>query len=154
MNSEKMIIFLDFDGVMHPVNQLDLFCREEHLARVLRDFPSVEIVISSAWRKTHTLTKLQTFFLTDLRERIIGVTPVFQIGDADTRTVPGARYHEIQKYLADTGKRNRRWIALDDDPEFFPPRCAGLLLCDGKHGFGVAEEKTLRAWLQPMKVKP
>ena len=31
-----MILFLDFDGVMHPVNQVSLFCREEHLARVLR----------------------------------------------------------------------------------------------------------------------
>ena len=57
-----MIVFLDFDRVMHPVNPNDLFCREDHLARVLRDFTSVELVISSAWRKTHTLKNLQTFF--------------------------------------------------------------------------------------------
>lgn len=43
-----MIFFLDFDGVMHPFNQTDLFCREEHLARVLRDFPDVDVVISSS----------------------------------------------------------------------------------------------------------
>lgn len=61
-----MILFLDFDGVLHPVNQVDLFSREEHLARVLRDFPHVEIVISSAWRQDYTLKNIQTFFLTDL----------------------------------------------------------------------------------------
>lgn len=33
-----MILFLDIDGVLHRVNQVDLFSREEHLARVLRDF--------------------------------------------------------------------------------------------------------------------
>lgn len=59
-----MILFLDFDGVMHPVNQVDLFCREEHLARVLRDFPGIDIVISSSWRETHTLKNMKTFFLT------------------------------------------------------------------------------------------
>lgn len=57
-----MIIFLDFDGVMHAVNQVDLFCREDHLARVLRDFTNVEIVILSAWRETHTLKNMLTFF--------------------------------------------------------------------------------------------
>lgn len=147
MHSQKIPLFLDFDGVMHPINQLDLFCREEHLAQVLRDFPSVEIVISSAWRTSHTLLNMKTFFLTDLRERVIGVTPVFRIGDADTTATPGARYHEIQKYLAATGARGRPWLALDDDPDFFPPRCANLVLCDPKHGFGNVAEKALRAAL-------
>lgn len=141
-----MIVFLDFDGVMHPVNQHDLFCREDHLARVLRDFPSVEIVISSAWRETHTLRNMQTFFLTDLRSRIVGVTPVVEIRDAVD--VSGVRWREIHQYLVDTGHQHRRWVALDDAPELFPPRCAELVLCDGNHGFGEAQEQTLRAWLQ------
>ncbi len=107
-----MILFLDFDGVMHPVNQTDLFCREEHLARVLRDFPGVEVVISSSWRETHTLKNMPTFFLTDLRSRIVGVTPVIEIRDAVD--VPGVRLHEINQYLADTDNQHRRWVALDD----------------------------------------
>lgn len=113
-----MIIFLDFDGVMHPVNQTDLFCREEHLARVLRDFPSVEIVISSAWRETHTLKNMQTFFLTDLRSRIVGVTPVVERRDAVD--VPGVRLREINKYLVDTDNQRRRWVALDGRPGIVP----------------------------------
>lgn len=147
-----MILFLDFDGVMHPVNQVDLFCREEHLALVLRDFPGVEVVISSSWRETHTLKNMLTFFLTDLRSRIVGVTPVIEIMDAVD--VPGVRWREINKYLTATGNQHRRWVALDDAPELFPHRCAELVLCDGIHGFGKAEEPTLRAWLQPMRAKP
>src|SRR5665811_2061019 len=96
---KPMILFLDFDGVMHPVNQTNIFCREEHLARVLRDFPGVEVVISSSWRETHTLKNMQTFFLTDLRSRIIGVTPVIEIRDAVD--VPGGRLREINKSLVD-----------------------------------------------------
>jgi hypothetical protein len=147
MHSPKTLLFLDFDGVMHPTNQLDLFCREEHLARVLREFPEVEIVISSAWRETHALKTMQAFFLTDLRARIGGVTPIFKIGDADTSATPGARYQEIQQYLAAKGDPRRRWIALDDDPDFFPPGCANLVLCDPKNGFNVAAETALRAAL-------
>ena len=141
-----MILFLDFDGVMHPFNQTNLFCREESLARVLRDFPSVDVVISSSWREKHTLKNMLTFFLAYLRSRIVGVTPVIEIRDAVD--VPGVRLREIKKYLVDTGNQHRRWIALDDAPELFPPRCAELVLCDGNHGFGEAEEQTLRARLQ------
>ena len=137
-----MILFLDFDGVMHPVNQLDLFCREEHLARVLRDFQGVEIVISSSWRETHTLKNMLTFFLTDLRSRIVGVTPVIEIRDAVD--VPGVRWREINKYLTATGNQHRRWVALDDAPELFPPRCTQLVLCDGNLGFETVAEKALR----------
>ena len=144
-----MILFLDFDGVMHPINQTDLFCREEHLARVLRDFPDVEIVISSSWRETHTLKNMQTFFLTDLQSRIVGVTPVIEIKDAVD--VPGVRFREIQQYLSDTGNQRRRWLALDDDPGIFPDPCTELVLCDGNHGFGHATEQALRTalWKQP-----
>ena len=140
-----MILFLDFDGVMHPVNQTNLFCREEHLARVLRDFPGVEVVISSSWRETHTLKNMLTFFLTDMRSRIVGVTPVIEIRDAVD--MPGVRLREINKYRTDTGNQHRRWAALDDDPGIFPARCTELILCDGNHGFGNVAEKALRAAL-------
>lgn len=139
-----MLLFIDFDGVLHPINQTDPFSLAGALARVLDDFPSVEIVISSAWRKTHSLDQMRAFFPTALRSRIIGVTPVFRIGDADTSAVPGARFHEICKYLTETGNQHRRWLAIDDDPEYFPPGCANLLLCDGRIGFSAREELVLR----------
>ena len=55
-----MIVFLDFDGVLHPEfdpddperpkQNSDLFCRLPLIEAVLREFSQVEIVISSAWR--------------------------------------------------------------------------------------------------------
>lgn len=140
-----MILFLDFDGVMHPISQLDLFCREEHLARVMRDFPSVEIVISSTWRETHTLKNMQSLFLTDLRSRIVGVTPVIKIRDAVD--VLGVRLREINEYLVETGSQRCPWVALDDAPELFPSDCPELVLCDSHHGFSNATEQALRAVL-------
>jgi hypothetical protein len=90
-----VILLLDFDGVMHPVNQIELSCRDDQLVRVLRDYPGAEIVISSSWRETHTLTNMQTFFLTKLRSRIVRVTPVIEIRDAEE--VAGVRFREISK---------------------------------------------------------
>lgn len=144
MSDQKILLFLDFDGVMHGVQDSALFRHEERLAQVLTDFPTVEIIISSAWRKTHTLAAMKNFFLTELRSRVVAVTPVFQVGSADTSVTPGARFHEIKRYLAASGDPGRRWIALDDDADWFPPGCAQLVLCDPKFGFGPVAEKRLR----------
>lgn len=145
--SSQPLLFLDFDGVLHPVDASIFFTREEHLAKVLSDFPGVEIIISSAWRKTHSLKNMREFFLTDLRARIVGVTPVFKVGEANTMVTPGARFHEIQRYLAASGDPARPWIALDDDADGFPAGCADLVHCDPKFGFGPGAETRLRAAL-------
>lgn len=130
---------------MHPVSQLNMFCREEHLARVLRDYPNIQIVITSTWREMHTLENIQSFFLTDLRSRVIGVTPVIEIKDAVD--VQGIRLREINQYLEATGNQGRAWIALDDAPELFPSSCPELVLCASEYGFSDATERALRALL-------
>ena len=146
-----MIIFLDFDGVLHPISRANrervLFSQEEHLARVLRDFPPVEIVISSAWRQDYSLKAIQAIFRTDLRNRIVGMTPIFEIRDAGD--VAGSRYREIQAYLAGS---IANWLALDDDASLFPAGCAELVLCED--GFQDAEERALRDLLLHMPDEP
>lgn len=137
-----MIIFLDFDGVLHELDRsMGLFSCEVHLAHVLRDYPHVEIVVSSAWREEHTLKYIQAFFLTDLKTRIVGATPIHEIRDAGD--VAGSRYREILAYLGDSGAD---WLAIDDDALLFPPGCAGLILC--ADGFKYAEEIALRTALE------
>lgn len=45
-----MILFLDFDGVMHPNHQPNLlFVRVPRLALWLEAWPAVDVVISSSW---------------------------------------------------------------------------------------------------------
>ena len=57
-----MILFLDFDGVLHPEGEDHIlnggadFCFLPRLETLLREFPFVKIVISSSWRE-HLLNK-------------------------------------------------------------------------------------------------
>lgn len=59
-----MILFLDFDGVLHPFfpradrsdEENQLFAYLPRLEGVLRDFPEWQIVISSSWREHHPWT--------------------------------------------------------------------------------------------------
>lgn len=48
-----MIIFLDFDGVLHGYDGTakDLFRHAPRFSAVLRDHANIEVVISSDWRK-------------------------------------------------------------------------------------------------------
>ena len=144
-----MILFLDFDGVLHP-----FFPREDlpdaenqHLsylprfAAVLQDFPTVRLVIASDWRKRHTLDELRSLF-GDLGSRIVGTTPVLEKIGLDWT---GCRQREVLAYLEAEKLDGMRWIALDDDAENYLPD-APLILC--ADGFRDAEEAALRAALE------
>ena len=77
-----MILFLDFDGVLHPeydgqATPADVvFCHLPRFEAVMRDYPEVEIVISSMWREQFPLDALRARFSPDIAGRIIGATPV------------------------------------------------------------------------------
>jgi hypothetical protein len=72
-----VIVFLDFDGVLHPFfprreladqeNQLLSFL--PRFESVIRAFPFARIVIASDWRKRHSLAELREFFSPDIRDR-------------------------------------------------------------------------------------
>ena len=76
-----MILFLDFDGVLHPEGEGHLpndgtdFCFLPRLEELLREFPHVRIVISSSWRERLAYPTLLKPFSEDIRARIIGTTP-------------------------------------------------------------------------------
>jgi len=135
-----MILFLDFDGVLHPFSRPNgTLVLVPAVERVLRDFPCVQVVISSAWRGVHTLQELRSFFSADIAARIIGVTPVLDSPD-DT----GIREAEIRTWLFTAGREDEEWVALDDIPWFFSPDCTNLLHVDGETGFNSHIEKELR----------
>jgi hypothetical protein len=136
-----LIIFLDFDGVLHPFltrSSTDAFCYMPRLEKVLREFPSVRIVIASTQREVVPLPLLKEQFAPDIAARIVGVTPIVEIRDAGD--VAGSRHREILMYLngSDTD-----WLALDDDASLFPTDCPELVVCDD--GFQETEELALRA---------
>lgn len=139
----RHILFLDFDGVLHPfpapIDPACLFCFLPGFEDTLRDLPHLEIVISSSWREGHQLDELRKLFSPDVGERIIGVTP--QIDVHRLEDLRAVRQREIVLFLAKQ-PQEVAWIALDDDPDLFEPGCPNLIECI--HGFGAAEENLLR----------
>lgn len=146
-----MILFLDFDGVLHPhfVRPGDQFESWPRLEAVLIEHAHVEIVVSSSWR-TIPAAEWDQEVPESLRRRVVGRTPVISRPlraryPLDYEPEP-IRFWEIQRYLKTTRQASRPWVALDDDETVFPPACPNLILC--RDGFGDDEERRLRAALQ------
>lgn len=141
-----MILFLDFDGVLHPFHRPNgALVLLPEFERVVRDYPRLDIVISSSWRTGYSLEELRAFFSDDIAERIIDVTPVLPItGNLFVREA------EIEAWLDTAGRRAEPWVALDDSELFFSPGCASLILVDPEFGFNDATERALRERLPPL----
>lgn len=145
-----MLLFLDFDGVLHP-ECLDApipedleFCHLPRFEAVMRDFPSVEIVISSMWRYEFTLDQLRLWFSPDVAARIIGVTPQT---NRDGKYLAARREGEIIDWLAAAGRADNQWIAIDDAVWQFNRHLDRLVACTGYIGLDAAVEVRLRAAL-------
>lgn len=134
-----MILFLDFDGVLHPEKdaffQRDLLTRLPLVEDVLREFPHVEIVISSAWRLSWkdedvAVSRLRKHFSNDIAARVVGVTPHF-INLDPKAAIDGVQYYE-RHWECDAWMRSNRpagtpWMALDDRAYWFRPLCPNLM---------------------------
>jgi len=141
-----MILFLDFDGVLHPE---EAFIDEPLLTRlplvedVLREFPSVEIVISSAWRLRWKDAKvaarrLRRHFSDNIATRVVGVTPNFINLDPQA-ALDGVQYYQ-RHWECDVWMRTNRpagtpWMALDDRAYWFRPLCPNLMALEADVAF-------------------
>lgn len=137
-----MVLFLDFDGTLHPMNRSHgvLSCLPR-FEMFIRNYPHVDIVISSAWRTEYNLTHLKTYFSPDVAARIVGVIPnrFLEVG-----LEPHQRQKEIGDWLREEGREYESWVALDDAQWLFNPDCHRLVLVDPEKGFGETEEEKLR----------
>ena len=141
-DSMRKILFLDFDGVLHP-DGVGVFSNLSIFERCIFNMPDVEIVISSTWREDETLDGLKRYFSEFVQERIIGVTPVLDDG-CDY----GGRQREILSYLSSEGvnSENSCWIAVDDMKMFFDENCPNLIWIDGTKGFSDEDGILLLEW--------
>lgn len=135
-----MILFLDFDGVLHPEGLqagegYKLFCARPVLHQILRAAPDVDVVFSTSWRLLYSFDELVSFATghEDLAHRFLGITPHLP-AEERRQGIIGQREDEIQAWLAMHGRDPGRWLALDDQPDFFWPRCSGLYLTDWQSG--------------------
>jgi hypothetical protein len=138
-----MILFLDFDGVLHPVGSTEkqYFSRLPLLEKFLRDeAPCWQVVISSSWREYFTPAQLLEVFSPDIRSRIIGTTPADD--EHSLHTTWGAqaslypREIQIRHFLAQRGLSGEDWVALDDMKGWFREAESNvhLILCDPSTG--------------------
>ena len=123
------ILFLDFDGVLHPVKGgfADQFCHLDSLKSIVGDTP---VVISSSWREVFPLEDLQGMLE---GVNIIGMTPVTQDGKLGK---PLSRLFECIDWLKDNNMLSADWKALDDQKSLFEldSPCTSLILCNERVG--------------------
>ncbi len=131
-----MILFLDIDGVLHPDPAMaeEAFCRRHLLWQLLSARTNLKVVISSDWRKRHSLAELIHFIISDgnmaLKQRFVGVTPV----------LPGALYEyrsrerECLAWLTQHGAGEQSWVALDDVAGNFTFGSPQLVLTNSQTG--------------------
>lgn len=149
-----MILFLDFDGVLHPepcFRDEELFCQRALFESVMRDFPLVEIVISSTWRHHRDLATLQGLFSANIAKRIVSITPAWRdLPELMDVIGPYPRQVEIVGWLRQHERAWESWIALDDKDFWFKPFLPNLVLCDGSTGLDKDVAATLRLRLLTM----
>lgn len=146
-----MILFLDFDGVLHPEHNGEptpadrVFCHLPRFEAVMRDFPAVEIVISSMWRYQFALDELRARFSPDIAARIIDATP--QTERIEGEYLPARREGEILDWLAAAGREGSAWTAIDDAAWQFQQHRDKLVACAWYIGLDDSTETQLRAAL-------
>ena len=141
-----MILFLDFDGVLHPAvnfNDALLLCKLPLVEDVLRRRPAVSVVISSTWRDTRTLPELRGFFSADIAPRVIDVTPAWREVQDDESFGAYVRQAEIEAWLRTAGRGWESWLAVDDQPHLFKPFCKNLLSTNPATGLTEADANVL-----------
>ncbi len=132
-----MVLFLDFDGVLHTLNAPD-HRRFQHLNRLetlLRRFPSVDLVISSTWREMHGLDQLRTFFSSDMAARVIDTTGhAAELNSTPDRLIGYPREAEIFDWMRTHRSASNNWLALDDSPWLFSPFSPNLITVNAHVG--------------------
>lgn len=130
-----MILFLDYDGVLHPDAAYlvrgrpelradgELFMWAGHLVDVLASAPHVRIVLSTSWARELRFARARDYLPAELRPMVIGAT--WHSGMAtddehrplgrDTWWDAATRYQQIRRYVDRAGITD--WIAVDDQPE-------------------------------------
>lgn len=171
-----MIVFLDYDGVLHPDAAYlvkgrpelraagTLFMWARILEEALVPYPDAQIVLSTSWvRVLRSFSRVRAFLPVALQERVIGAT----WHSAMARHHEGShridvnwfselsRYAQIARYISRAGLRAEHWIAIDDDSEGWPGELRDRLVkTDGELGLASATvQSELAKRLQWMAVQ-
>ncbi len=148
-NNIKGLIFLDFDGVLHPEypQKLELLTKlPDFCTTYSKMFPHVGIVISSSWRNHYSLYVLKKIFPKEIRNLVLGITPR-QINE---KKIP--RCKEIEEFIKTNNFVGLPYIILDDRPDWFVNQ-KNILSINGKYGIEKFHTSKMLDWYK-QKVEP
>lgn len=137
MTHQRVTLFLDFDGVTHPLHchESRHFSRLAGIEGVLRACPCVEVVLSTTWRLQHPLVQLRTKFSKDIQHRVVGATDAAcKLPEWPSRLNAYPRHKEAHHWMLNNRDASDRWLAIDDRPYLFRPFCDVVVECDSKRG--------------------
>jgi len=134
------IIFLDFDGVLHPENPApnQLFSNAYMLDNFLRDY-QCQVIVTSSWQFSPKYQSFLNILPGFLAKSITGETQCSFKGNA-------SRLKEINHYLHMKHLSNIDWVAIDDKSEKFPDNFSQLILCDSLTGITEKQISILKNW--------
>jgi hypothetical protein len=126
------LLYLDFDGVLHPEDVFRhprrgiylagkypdhaLFEHAELLAAQLEPYPNVRVVLSTSWVRVLRYQRALRYLPERLQQRVIGST--FHTRMHKDLFLSLSRGQQV---LGDASRRRAdQWLALDDDAEGWP----------------------------------
>lgn len=125
-----MILFLDFDGVLHPSSvylekgrpvlhgEGELFMWAPQLIEALVPYPHVKIVLSTNWVRVRDFSRVKSALPKALRDRVIGATWHSSMlrGEDNFSTKTwyddATRFEQIIRHVSRVNIS--KWIAIDD----------------------------------------
>jgi hypothetical protein len=137
---KKILIGLDFDGVLHSVTGENILANVPHINELIQELNihqvECSIVITSTYRKQLSLQKIASFFSPLTQQRMIGVTPDFENKgyDRDLEFAHFCKDYEIKNNISFD-----LVYAIDDNARLFSHLPNLIFKTDSYQGFN--EEK-------------
>ena len=119
------VVMLDFDGVSHPYEYIKGKQMEflPQIEDIFNRFQGLYVVISSDWRKLHSMEHMCSYFSEQGKQRILGFTPdLTKVGSIRPSGLESyVREAECQSWMRAAELPMTPWIAIDDQATWFSP---------------------------------
>lgn len=137
--TEGLVLYLDYDGVLHHENvlwhpkvgpylaapeQYKLFMHVNLLRELLDPYPALFIVLSTSWSVRYGCTNAAKNLHPSLRARVIGGTHHKRMDQRDFFS----RSRGEQVWSDVCRRKPKAWLAIDDDFSDWPAHCRERLV--------------------------
>jgi hypothetical protein len=141
-----MFVFLDFDGVTHPVSGATPF-QHSCLNALELAFTRInaEIIITSTWRLDRSINEIRILLGENIGKRVIDVTPNLDLDPY----IKWPRAREVIAWLDYNGMEEKTWSSIDDEAGNYPEGYS--FLCNNRTGFTKSDISLFIEYTQTVK---